>query len=71
MSNPRCNADACRQGRIPCPAPHACRLAEPTDDDYREAATAAERVAILFFPAIVAIVVSVATTLLLLWLFTR
>jgi hypothetical protein len=27
----RCSADACQQGRRPCPCPEACEQAEPVD----------------------------------------
>lgn len=30
----RCQADACEQGRRPCPAHTACEVAEPEESDF-------------------------------------
>jgi hypothetical protein len=33
---PRCSADACKQGRRPCPAPQACQAPDTGDDTDAE-----------------------------------
>lgn len=52
-----CRADACRQGRAPCPCPDACAVCEYEAEQrtrWRDWASATAIVGLLFFTSILA-----------------